>query len=164
MENAAHKQWWQIFEIVFGLPSGIAVVLQILFPLSIPFGDLTLVAAVAGALMVIAGLGFIVLARRQFAQFGQPTDPGHPTSRLVTTGVFSISRNPLYLGGVLVLAGIGLMLNWAWLLLLLVPGLASCYIILILPEERYLAAKFGDEFQTYANTVCRWFGRCGRLR
>jgi len=40
---------------------------------------------------------FIVLARRELAHHGQPTDPGLPTSKLVTTGVFSVSRNPLYL-------------------------------------------------------------------
>lgn len=45
------------------------------------------------------------MARRKFAHYGQPTDPGHPTSKVVKTEVFATSRNPLYLGGVIVFLG-----------------------------------------------------------
>lgn len=161
MADAAHERWWQTFEVVFGFPLGIAAVLQILVPLSIPFGGMRPVAAVAGAAFTLVGLAFVVLARAKFARLGQPSDPGRPTSRLVTTGVFAISRNPLYLGGVLVLAGFGLAFNLAWVLLALVPGVAGCYLVLILPEERYLAAKFPHDYPAYAKKVCRWLGRAG---
>ena len=161
MADAAHEQWWQVFEVVFGLPVVIAGILQILLPLSIPFGGLMPVAAFAGALLALVGLGFVVLARAKLARSGQPTDPGRPTSQLVTTGVFAVSRNPLYLGGVLVLAGIGLAFDLAWVLLALVPGLVACYLVLILPEERYLSAKFTHTYPVYAKKVCRWLGRTG---
>jgi protein-S-isoprenylcysteine O-methyltransferase Ste14 len=140
----------------------IAIALQILVPLSIPFGKLTPVAAVTGAILTIDGLAVVVLARGLLSRFGQPTDPGRPTSRLVTTGVFAISRNPLYLGGVMVLAGVGLAFNLVWILLLLTPGLLACNYVLIIPEERYLVEKFGDEYKEYAKTVGRWVGRAAR--
>jgi protein-S-isoprenylcysteine O-methyltransferase Ste14 len=104
-------------------------------------------------------LTFIVLARRELARHGQPTDPGLPTNKLVTTGVFSVSRNPLYLGGISLLAGIALMLNILWSLVLLVPAFVACHYLLVVPEERYLAAKFGIEYAQYAADVRRWFGR-----
>jgi protein-S-isoprenylcysteine O-methyltransferase Ste14 len=112
-----------------------------------------------GAALIIVGLALIILARRMFALQGQPTDPGHPTSTLVTSGVFSVSRNPLYLGGVCILAGIALALNLPWVFVLLLPALIACHYLLITPEGRYLATKFGDEYRFYVARVHRWIGR-----
>jgi protein-S-isoprenylcysteine O-methyltransferase Ste14 len=112
-----------------------------------------------GAALIIAGATLVVLARRELAQRGQPTDPGYPTSKLVTTGAFSISRNPLYLGGVCTLVGIALVANLPWALVLLLPALLACHSMLIAPEERYLAARFGEEYALYAASVRRWLGR-----
>lgn len=157
--DVAHKRWWQIFEVVFGVPLLAAIALHVALPLSLPGGLLTPAIIAGGAVFLIIGVVLVVLARRQFAKHGQPTDPGHPTSQIVTTGVFSFSRNPLYLGGICVLLGIALALNLAWALVFLLPALVACHYVLIAPEERYLAAKFGQEYQTYAASVCRWFGR-----
>jgi protein-S-isoprenylcysteine O-methyltransferase Ste14 len=107
----------------------------------------------------VLGLTFIVLARRELARQGQPTDPGLATSKLVTTGVFSVSRNPLYLGGICLLAGIALVFNLPWSLVLLIPAIVACHYLLIAPEERYLTAKFDREYAQYAASVRRWFGR-----
>jgi protein-S-isoprenylcysteine O-methyltransferase Ste14 len=157
--DAAHKSWWQTFEVVFGIPFLAAIALQLAVPLSLSRGLLTPAITLAGAALIIVGATFVVLARREFAQHGQPTDPGHPTRKLVTSGVFSVSRNPLYLGGVCVLAGIALAVNLPWVLVLLLPALVACQYVLIAPEERYLAAKFGEEYARYVATVHRWLGR-----
>lgn len=156
---AAHTRWWQIFEIVVGLPVLVAVSLQIVRPFSLPQGRLTPLAVPLGVLLVLIGVALIVLARRTLARHGQPTDPGQPTRQIVTTGVFAISRNPLYLGGFILLAGAGLALDALWLLLLLVPALVTCHVVLIVPEERYLAATFGADYLRYAAGVRRWLGR-----
>ena len=108
---------------------------------------------------MVAGIAFIVLARREFAYYGQPTDPGHPTSRLVNTGVFSISRNPLYLGIVITLTGVASALNILWILVLLIPAVIVCHYVLIAPEERYLGNKFGQDYVIYFASVHRWLGR-----
>lgn len=157
--GAAHKRWWQIFEVVFGIPFLVAIALQLAVPRSFPWGTLTPAFIIVGVALIIAGVALVVLARREFAQRGQPTDPGLPTNRLVTAGVFSISRNALYLGGVCVLVGIALALNLPWVLVLLVPAIIACHYVLIAPEERYLAATFGEEYHRYAAAVHRWIGR-----
>ena len=133
-------------------------------PLALPEGPIRLAIIVAGLALVAAGLWVIVLARRELARHGQPTDPGQPTSRLVTTGVFAISRNPLYLGAVAVLAGVALTLNVPWVLVTLPASMVLCLYVLILPEERYLAAKFGDVYAEYVASVNRWLGRRGHAR
>jgi protein-S-isoprenylcysteine O-methyltransferase Ste14 len=157
--DVAHKSWWQIFEVVFGIPFLAAIALQLAVPLSFPRGILTPAIIPGGAALIIVGTALVVLTRRELAQHGQPTDPGLPTSKLVTTGVFSVSRNPLYLGGVCILVGIALALNLPWVLVLLLPAIVACHYVLIAPEERHLAAKFGEKYHVYAATVHRWIGR-----
>lgn len=157
--DAAHTRWWQTFEAVFGIPFLIGVALDLVLPISLADGLFTVVRVFAGSVFVVMGILFVVATRRMFRSYHQPTDPGRPTSTLITTGVFAHSRNPLYLGGVGVLVGLALVLNLAWGLLLLVPALVVCHVLLILPEERYLAATFGEEYRSYAATVNRWIGR-----
>ena len=157
--DVAHRSWWQTFEVVFGIPFLTAIALQLGVPLSLPRGFLTPAIIPGGGVLIIVGAALVVLARREFAQHGQPTDPGLPTSMVVTTGVFSVSRNPLYLGGVCILLGIALALNLPWVLVLLLPAIVACHYVLIAPEERYLAAKFGEEYAVYVASVHRWLGR-----
>jgi protein-S-isoprenylcysteine O-methyltransferase Ste14 len=162
--DVAHKSWWQTFEVVFGIPFLAAIALQLAVPVSLPREFSRIAVIPGGAVLIIVGAALAVLARREFAQHGQPTDPGLPTSKVVTTGVFSVSRNPLYLGGVCVLVGIALALNLPWVLMLLLPAIVACHYILITPEERYLAAKFGEEYAGYVASVHRWLGRAGDSR
>ncbi len=157
--DSAHNRRWQIFEIVVGVPFLAGIGLQLAAPVSRPRGLYAFVIVLGGAVLVGLGLAFIILARRALARQGQPTDPGLPTSKLVTTGAFSVSRNPLYLGGMCLLAGIALVLNLPWSLVLLLPAIVGCRYLLIAPEERYLATKFGIEYAQYAASVHRWFGR-----
>ncbi len=162
--EAAHTSSWQIAEVVFGVPFLVAIGLQFAFPLSLPRGILRPAFLLGGAALTVVGVALIILARREFARRGQPTDPGRPTSEIVTTGVFSVSRNPIYLGAACFLAGVALAANLPWALLLLVPSLAACHYVLIAPEEKYLAAKFGDGYRAYAALVHRWVGRAQSSR
>lgn len=85
-------------------------------------------------------------------------NPMHPerSSQLVTSGVFRFSRNPMYLGLVITLAG------WAIHLPSQLPFLGPLAFALyihhfqILPEERILLAVFGAEYETYKARVRRW--------
>lgn len=157
--NAAHKRWWQIFEVIFGVPFLAGIGLQLAAPGARPHGLYAFVIVLGGVILVVLGLTLIVLARRELARQGQPTDPGLPTNKLVTTGVFSVSRNPLYLGGICLLAGLALVFNLLWSLFFLLPAIVGCRYLLIAPEERYLAAKFDQEYVQYAASVHRWLGR-----
>lgn len=156
---AAHQSYWRTADAVFGIPLLAALLLQWLVPLSIPWPELRPARIIAGALCMAAGIVLIVQARRALSRRGQPADPGQPTSAVVTTGVFAISRNPLYLGAAGFLVGLGLAADWPWVLALLIPSLAACRYLLIGPEERYLSARFGAEYHEYVATVRRWIGR-----
>ena len=90
-----------------------------------------------------------------------PLRPGNAT-QLVVSGVYRISRNPMYLGMVLSLSG------WAWLLgsplcLLMVLLFARVLVIVqIAPEEIALRDLFGTSYGDYCKQVNRWIGRKGR--
>jgi protein-S-isoprenylcysteine O-methyltransferase Ste14 len=156
--DSAHKSKWAIAEIVFGIPLLIGIAIQFVVPMPISQGIIRLTFILLGIALIIAGLWVIVSGRREFARFDQPTDPGHPTSRIVKTGVFAISRNPLYLGCVFFLLGVAFTLNNTWALITLLLSIILCHYILIAPEEQYLAAKFGEEYREYTASVHRWFG------
>jgi len=144
--DSAHKRNWVIGEVMFGVPFLLGILLHFLFPLPFPQGFLDLVSPVVGIGLIAAGLVVIIATRREFARHQQPTDPGQPTTKLIQTGVFAFSRNPLYLGA-------------PWGLAAVLVSLVLSVYVLILPEERYLTAKFGEEYTEYAAKVRRWLGR-----
>jgi protein-S-isoprenylcysteine O-methyltransferase Ste14 len=153
--DAAHKSWWQISEVVFGLPFLAALALQFAVPLSLPHGYPTPIIISGGGMLIIIGAALIILARREFTRHGQHTDPGHPTTKIITTGIFSLSRNPIYLGAACFLVGVALAADLPWVLVLLLPSIAACHLVLIAPEERYLAVRFGEEYRIYTASVHR---------
>jgi len=157
--DSAHKHCWEIAEVVFGVPFLMSIAIQFIVPFSLPQGILRQALIPAGIVLIIIGIGLVILARREFAYSRQPTDPGYPTSKVVKTGVFSISRNPLYLGSVILFFGIALTMNILWILVALLASIIVCHYVLIIPEEKYLAGKFGEEYKEYTTTVQRWLGR-----
>lgn len=82
--------------------------------------------------------------------------PGGATTTILDRGPFRVSRNPLYLG--LIAFDVGLALLWPsfWALLSVPVGIAALWWGAILPEERYLSAKFGEEYEAYRRRVRRW--------
>ena len=80
----------------------------------------------------------------------------HTVTSLVTTGVFAFSRNPMYLGLLLFLFGFALQVNVVGGIPLLLLFVLYINRFQIIPEERALAEKFGDEFQEYSKKVRRW--------
>ena len=82
--------------------------------------------------------------------------PGGATSTILDRGPFRISRNPLYVG--LIILDVGLALLWpsAWALVCVPVGVALLFWGAIVPEERYLGAKFGEEYAAYRGRVRRW--------
>ena len=80
-------------------------------------------------------------------------------SQLVTGGVFRISRNPMYLGLTLLLVGWAIWLGNAspWLIPPLFVTLIT--VVQIIPEERALQQRFGEQYVSYQRSVARWIGR-----
>jgi protein-S-isoprenylcysteine O-methyltransferase Ste14 len=123
-----------------------------------PF-DVPHVLRVSAALaFVVIGLGFDLAGLVSFVRAKTTVNPIKPasTSTLVITGVYRVTRNPMYLGLLLVLLGWATFLanGVAYLLaLLFVPYIDRFQIA---PEERVLSAKFGTEFSAYQARVRRW--------
>jgi protein-S-isoprenylcysteine O-methyltransferase Ste14 len=108
----------------------------------------------------LIGLGILVtlLAAAQMALARTTVIPRRTPASLVTSGLFAVSRNPIYLSDLLILLGAILWLD-AVLALPLLPGLA--WLIqtrFILDEEARLAASFGAEFDLWAARTRRWIG------
>jgi protein-S-isoprenylcysteine O-methyltransferase Ste14 len=113
-----------------------------------------------GAAIVLAFAG-IAMAMAGFIAFHRvktTVSPIHPeeTNALVTSGIFNRTRNPMYLGLLVVLLAWSVYLSAPWAL----AGLPAFVLYIdrfqIAPEERVLAAKFGSEFTAYAERVRRW--------
>ncbi len=132
-----------------------AVLLQ-RFVLQLPLGlprTWRLAVALAAALF---GLGLMALAALAFRRTGQDPRPWKPTPELLRRGVYSRTRNPMYAGMALLLAGAGLKLDNGWALLFLPLILYTLYRTAIRPEEEYLERKFGDAYRSYKQATRRW--------
>ena len=79
-----------------------------------------------------------------------------PTRVIVTAGPYRFSRNPIYLAMVLLLLALGLWLNGLWFIGLAVVSAGLLWWGVISREERYLADKFGEEYEDYKTRVRRW--------
>ena len=124
------------------------------YPLTLPFplpvsivG--TLLAGGAGALLLMAALV-------AFLRTGQDPKPWKTTPEFIGTGVYRVSRNPMYTGMALVLTALAFALTNGWLLAFVPVVLAVVYRTAIRHEETYLDEKFGDSYRAYKRSVRRW--------
>lgn len=75
---------------------------------------------------------------------------------LVTQGIFNHCRNPLYVGNILMLLGVGILSNSLIYVLVVMPLFMVIYHAIVLAEENFLQKKFGDKFNAYCRRVNRW--------
>jgi len=108
-----------------------------------------LVAMIAGAALVASALGL-------FRRAGTDPLPMRPTTALVLSGPYRFTRNPMYLGMALIYLGFALLFDLTWALLLLPLVLLVIRTQVNAREERYLEAKFGEEYRAYRRRVRRW--------
>ena len=113
-------------------------------------------AALFGLLPLAAGLALAARGALQFKAVGTNIIPLSESSSLVIDGVFSYTRNPMYLGMLLLLTGTALLLNrgWPWLV---VPAFGLIIrTAFIAREEVLMQATFGDAYTDYCKQVRRW--------
>src|SRR5690349_15063198 len=130
-----------------------AFLLARLIPL--PFIAPSIVKYIGFALVVIGfllGLGAALTFRRARTTL----DPYHPVSSIVTSGIYSFSRNPIYLGFLLMVIGIPLVGGTYWGIILAPIFILLCNRLVIEHEEAYLAKKFGQTYLNYKSGVRRW--------
>ena len=127
--------------------------LEWFWPTAIGLGWLPLLL---GAILILAGLAIALWGALALRRAGTAIPPNRPTTELVTDGPFRWSRNPLYLALTLIYAGVGLIADDLWILVLLVPLLLLLHWGVVVREERYLEAKFGEAYRRYKQRVRRW--------
>jgi len=107
---------------------------------------------------VLIGIALIVLLASaiRFWKARTPLVPYRPTTAIVETWPYSMSRNPIYLSMSLMYVGISLVFNTLWPLLLFPLVMLVMQRGVIEREERYLERKFGREYIKYKSRVRRW--------
>ena len=109
-----------------------------------------------GGGLALAGAALMAAALRLFRKAETAIPPWEPTAALVTTGVYRLSRNPIYLAMVLLYLGLTLIFVASWALPLLAPVLITLQIAVIRREEAYLERRFGELYRHYRARVRRW--------
>jgi protein-S-isoprenylcysteine O-methyltransferase Ste14 len=111
---------------------------------------------VVGIPLIVAGMWLGGHAFRGFSKAGTPVVPFERSTTLVTNGSYRLTRNPMYVGMVMILAGIAALLGTLgpWL-----PIPFFVWIIrsnFIIGEERFLEELFGQQYLAYKSRVRRW--------
>jgi len=109
-----------------------------------------------GSGLLIAGLALAASFFNAFRGARTPVDVRKPTTAIVTTGPYRLSRNPGYLSLALIYVGVTVLTGALWALVPLVPTLVLVDRGVIAREERYLERKFGDEYLRYKARTRRW--------
>jgi protein-S-isoprenylcysteine O-methyltransferase Ste14 len=122
-----------------------------------PFPILPKAVAIGlGSFLVVAGIAVIGLIWQQMKQAKTNIEPWKPTTAILDTGFYGISRNPIYLGMILIYLGITCLFNSIWFLAFLPLCLSAIHFGVILREEKYLEGKFGSDYLDYKKRVRRW--------
>jgi len=134
--------------------TAIALLLQFVVPLAIVHaaGYLRL----AGLMLLLAGAGLARWSFRVMHGGGASASPYTASAALVTAGPFKYSRNPVYLAMTGLYLGLALLVNSLWLPILLIPLLLVMQFGVVLREEAYLLAQFGEAYRRYRSQVRRW--------
>jgi len=152
VSDAPDYRIWPPVALGVPLVVGIAITAGVGDPIELPAGPARLIAVVLVVAFVLwNGIALWLLAQHRTALL-----PGGSTRVILDRGPFGWSRNPLYLG--LIALDLALALSWPsmWAVVLVPVGVAALRWGAVLPEERYLSAKFGAEYDAYRDRTRRW--------
>ncbi|TDE11318.1 methyltransferase family protein [Dyadobacter psychrotolerans] len=96
---------------------------------------------------ITIGLAYIIRGGRDKKVYAE---------KLVTEGIFNHCRNPLYVGNILMLLGVGILSNSLFYVGIVMPAFLFIYQAIVLAEENFLRNKFGAQFDQYCSRVNRW--------
>jgi len=103
----------------------------------------------SGLIIYLFGIVFTIVAVLNFAT--------SPKDKVITKGLYSFTRNPTYIGLVLIQIGLGIACS-SWLYLLLTVVLMILLNANLPAEERYCRYRYGDDYRKYKNRTPRWIG------
>jgi protein-S-isoprenylcysteine O-methyltransferase Ste14 len=142
--------------IIYLVAIAISIALGLLYPLPWISAPLSDILFAAGWLLVAAMVALDFSAMRTMARAKTTIRPDKASEHLVTTGAFSFTRNPIYLGNTLLMIGVGLITGIVWFLPLAIIAAFATQKLAIEREERHLEARFGKRYRDYAKRVRRW--------
>ena len=134
----------------------IGYAVQRFVPLYLWPGGLPGAARAAAWTLLVVCLGLGGSAVFLFRRAGTTPNPTRPTTAIVVHGPFRFTRNPMYLGLVALYVSLSLFVNSVWPLVLLPVVIAVVQRQVIVREEAYLEAKFGEQYRAYKARVRRW--------
>jgi protein-S-isoprenylcysteine O-methyltransferase Ste14 len=127
----------------------VGVLLHFLKPL--PFFTERWIGFALGGVLLLAGAALAVWAVSEAADMAIDSP-----DRLIVTGPYAFSRNPMYVAWFSITLGVALVLNTIWLLVLVPLIFAYVHVVDIRREERLLEERFGDEWTEYGAYVRRY--------
>jgi protein-S-isoprenylcysteine O-methyltransferase Ste14 len=111
---------------------------------------------IIGITLLITGVIFNIAADNAFRLMGTTIKPFEESTSLVTSGLYGFTRNPMYLGFVLMLTGLALLIGRLTPFFVIPIFIVLLERRFIVHEERMLATKFGVVWQEYASRTRRW--------
>jgi protein-S-isoprenylcysteine O-methyltransferase Ste14 len=109
-----------------------------------------------GWLPVLIGTGLAVAGVMQFRRHQTSLKPFDQSTALVTTGIYRLTRNPMYLGMVIAMAGVALIAGSLSVWLIPPAFAATLHYRFIRVEEQVIAQQFGEDYERYRREVRRW--------
>ena len=111
-----------------------------------------------GYITIVAGLIIIFVAAKQFKAANTTINPTKPetASVLVSNGVFSYSRNPMYLGMLIIIIGFSIIHNLIAIIVFMPLWIIYMINFQIIPEEEAMKILFKEEFLNYSKKTRRW--------
>lgn len=136
----------------------ISIILWVIYPKLLPwFGSpLSDILFAVGCVAVVAVVAIYVSAVRTLNAANTTIRPDRPSAHMVTTGAFSFSRNPIYLGNTLLMLAVALISGILWFVPLALIAAFLTQKLAIEGEEKHLATRFGKRYHDYAKRVRRW--------
>jgi protein-S-isoprenylcysteine O-methyltransferase Ste14 len=141
---------------VFVIAYLIGVGIQLLIPVTISSVVLLQITQTLSILLLTVGAVFAAWAQWIFRKEHTTTDPNQTSSRLVTWGPYRFSRNPMYIGLLLIFIGISGIFTLVWSILLQIFVVYYVNWVVIPVEEKQLRGTFGEVYEHYCVKVRRW--------
>ena len=109
-----------------------------------------------GVIILLIAVALFVSSVRTFRKAGTPVPGNLPTALIVRSGPYGFSRNPIYLAFSLFHIGVAAWVDSLGVLIMLLPAHALMALVVIPREERYLEARFPEDYPRYKREVRRW--------
>jgi len=133
-----------------------AIALEWLLPLHLVPAPFTLWSVLLGVGLMLLALSLALSGTKAFGQAKTNVDPRQPALVLVESGPYRFTRNPMYLGMIILQLGLALTFSLDWAL----PGALVLWAVLhfgvVLHEEAYLTGRFGTPYTDFMKRTRRW--------